>query len=247
MRQVPPQTRILLLGLPKSCAASVRQGLQAAGAHVDLACQDPCGQRFVPNKDYDVILVTLTGQRRMNLVDLAFCRQYGMRAGILAVVPVRDVGQVAHVLDGGADDCVTIPFEMEELLARLCALGRRIAGRVPQSTVLRTHDLEIDTVKRIVCRGGKTIPLTAREYALLQLLALHRGRVVSRSMIREQLYGMDEMTSNVIDVYIRYLRFKVDRGFELPLILTRWGQGYLLRDDADGEGVGAADGDTPRM
>jgi len=115
-------------------------------------------------------------------------------------------------------------------LARLRALIRR--GHEVKDPVLRVHDLEIDTATRTVKRGGQAIHLTPREYALLQFLAFHRGRVVSRTMIWEHLYDEhDESTSNVVDVYIRYLRNKIDKGFESPLILTRWGEGYLLRGD----------------
>ena len=98
--------------------------------------------------------------------------------------------------------------------------------------VLRICDLEIDTAARCVKRSGKAIHLTPREYALLEFLAYHRGKVVSRSMIWEHLYDEhDENTSNVVDVYIRYLRNKVDKEFEPPLILTRWGEGYMLRGE----------------
>jgi DNA-binding response OmpR family regulator len=98
--------------------------------------------------------------------------------------------------------------------------------------VLRVHDLEIDTAARTVKRAGQPIYLTPREYALLEFLAFHRGKVVTRSMIWEHLYDdQDETISNVVDVYIRYLRNKIDKGFEPPLILTRWGEGYMLRGD----------------
>ena len=98
--------------------------------------------------------------------------------------------------------------------------------------MLRICDLEIDTAARSVKRAGKSIHLTPREYALLEFLAYHRGRVVTRSMIWEHLYDEhDENTSNVVDVYIRYLRNKIDRDFDPPLILTRWGEGYMLRGD----------------
>jgi DNA-binding response OmpR family regulator len=98
--------------------------------------------------------------------------------------------------------------------------------------ILHIYDLEIDTSTRTVKRAGRPIRLTRREYALLQFLAFHRGTVVSRSVIWEHLYNeQDESTSNVVDVYIRYLRNKIDKDFDLPLILTRYGEGYLLRGD----------------
>jgi len=100
------------------------------------------------------------------------------------------------------------------------------------SAVIRTHDLQIDTASCVVQRAGQVIALTPREYDLLHLLALRLGQVVNRSQIHQQLYGTLGDGSNVVDVYIRYLRAKIDKGFDPPLILTRRGQGYLLRADA---------------
>ena len=100
--------------------------------------------------------------------------------------------------------------------------------------MIRIHDLTLDTAARTADRAGQPIHLTPREYALLEFLAFHRGAVVTRTMIWEHLYDeYDENTSNVVDVYIRYLRNKIDKGFDLPLILTRWGEGYMLRGEDD--------------
>jgi DNA-binding response OmpR family regulator len=135
-------------------------------------------------------------------------------------------------LDTGADDYLAKPFEFAELIARIRALVRR--GHQQKDPVLRCHDLEIDTAARTVRRAGQTIHLTPREYALLEFLAFHRGKVVTRSMIWEHLYDeYDENTSNVVDVYIRYLRNKIDKNFDPPLILTRWGEGYMLRPEEE--------------
>jgi DNA-binding response OmpR family regulator len=103
-------------------------------------------------------------------------------------------------------------------------------GHHVKTPVLRLFDLEIDTAAHTVKRAGQAVHLTPREYSLLEFLAFHKGEVVTRTMIWEHLYDEhDESTSNVVDVYIRYLRNKIDKGFELPLILTRWGEGYMLR------------------
>jgi DNA-binding response OmpR family regulator len=121
---------------------------------------------------------------------------------------------------------------LDELLARIRALIRR--GHQKKDPFIKVHDLTLDTAARSVTRGGKRISLTPREYALLEFLAFHAGAVVTRTMIWEHLYDeYDENTSNVVDVYIRYLRNKIDKGFEAPLILTKWGEGYMLRGADD--------------
>jgi DNA-binding response OmpR family regulator len=170
--------------------------------------------------------------KKDGLTLLKHWRADGIKTHVLVLTAKDATEDKVLGLDSGADDYLTKPFQVEELLARLRALIRR--SHQVKDPVLRIADLEIDTTARSVKRAGQAIHLTPREYALLQFLAFHRGKVVTRTMIWEHLYDdQDETTSNVVDVYIRYLRTKIDKGFDPPLILTRWGEGYLLRGEED--------------
>jgi len=204
--------------------------LEEEGLAVDVALDGEEADFKARSAQYDAIVLDIMLPKKDGLTLLKEWRQEGIKTHVLMLTARGTLEDKVRGLDSGADDYLTKPFALEELLARLRALIRR--GHEVKDPVLRVHDLEIDTATRTVKRGGQAIPLTPREYALVQILAFHRGRVVSRTMIWEHLYDEhDESTSNVVDVYIRYLRNKIDKGFESPLILTRWGEGYLLRGD----------------
>jgi DNA-binding response OmpR family regulator len=222
--------RVLLIEDHKPMLRAVKQGLEEEGFAVDVAADGEEGNYKARTANYDVIILDLMLPKIDGLTLLQQWRREGMNAHILVLTAKGSIEEKVHGLDLGADDYLTKPFQWEELLARLRALIRR--GHQIKDPVLRIHDLEIDTAARTVKRAGQSIHLTPREYALLQFLAFHRGKVVSRSMIWEHLYDEhDENTSNVVDVYIRYLRTKIDKGFEPALILTRWGEGYMLRGE----------------
>ena len=222
--------RVLLIEDHKPLLRALRQGLEEEGLAVDVAADGEEGDFKARSADYDVIILDLMLPKIDGLTLLQNWRRAGLTTHVLVLTARDALDDKVKGLDLGADDYLTKPFELEELLARLRALIRR--GHQVKDPVLRILDLEIDTSGRTVKRAGQTIPLTPREYALLQFLAYHRGKVVSRSMIWEHLYDEhDENTSNVVDVYIRYLRIKIDKGFDPPLIQTRWGEGYLLRGD----------------
>jgi DNA-binding response OmpR family regulator len=221
---------MLLIEDHKPLVRALRQGLQEEGFAVDVAYDGEEGDYKARTANYDLIILDLMLPKHDGLTLLQRWRRDGVKTHVLVLTARSSIDDKVRGLDIGADDYLTKPFVLEELLARVRALVRR--GYGDKSPVLRIHDLEIDTAARTVRRGGQSVHLTPREYALLEFLAHHRGRVVSRSMIWEHLYDEhDESTSNVVDVYIRYLRQKIDKGFEHPLILTRWGEGYMLRGD----------------
>jgi DNA-binding response OmpR family regulator len=220
--------RVLLIEDHKPLARALKQGLAEEGFAVDVAHDGEEGDYKARTAEYDVIILDLMLPKVDGLTLLQKWRRDGVGTHVLVLTARGGIDDKVKGLDLGADDYLTKPFELEELLARLRALIRR--RHQVKDPVLRVFDLEIDTAARTVKRAGQSIHLTPREYALLEFLAFHPGRVVTRSMIWEHLYDEhDESTSNVVDVYIRYLRNKIDKGFDPPLILTRWGEGYLLR------------------
>lgn len=226
------RVRVLLIEDHKPLVKALRRGLEEEGLAVDTAEDGEEGDYKARTASYDAIILDLMLPKKDGLSVLRDWRKDGMKTHVLCLTAKDTTADKVNGLDIGADDYLTKPFQLEELLARLRALIRR--SHQVKDPIIRVHDLEIDTAARIVRRGGQTIHLTPREFALLQFLAFHRGKVVTRSMIWDHLYDeYDENTSNVVDVYIRYLRTKIDKGFETPLILTRWGEGYMLRGDRE--------------
>jgi len=222
--------RVLLVEDHKPIAKAIRQGLEEEGFAVDLAIDGEEADVKARGTDYNVIVLDLMLPKIDGLTLLHRWRRDGVKTHVLVLTARGDTQDKVTGLDAGADDYLGKPFQFAELLARVRALIRR--EHHVKDPILRIHDLEIDTAARTVRRAGHAIPLTPREYSLLEFLAYHRGKVATRTMIWDHLYDeQDESTSNVVDVYIRYLRNKIDKGFDPPLILTRWGEGYLLKGD----------------
>jgi len=224
--------RVLLIEDHKPLIRAVKKGLEEEGFAVDTAEDGEEGDFKARSANYDVIILDLMLPKVDGMALLEKWRADNMSTHVLVLTARGTMDDKVQGLNLGADDYLTKPFQFEELMARLRALIRR--GHQVKTPIIRVHDLEIDTAGRTVKRSGQTIHLTPREFALLQFLAFHQGKVVTRSMIWEHLYDdQDENTSNVVDVYIRYLRTKIDKDFDPPLILTRWGEGYLLRGEGE--------------
>ena len=225
--------RVLLVEDHKPLSKALKRGLEEESFAVDIAEDGEEADFKARGATYDVIILDLMLPKIDGLTLLKQWRKDDIKTHILLLTAKDTIEDKVKGLDLGADDYLTKPFQLEELLARLRALVRR--SHQVKDPVLRVHDLEIDTSARTVKRAGQMIHLTPREFALLQFLAFHRGKVVTRTMIWEHLYDeYDENTSNVVDVYIRYLRTKIDKGFDKPLIMTRWGEGYMLRGEEEG-------------
>jgi DNA-binding response OmpR family regulator len=207
----------------------LRPRLEREGHDVTLAANASEANVQTLRTPSEAIILALLLRPEAGLVLLQHWRREGLDTHILTILSGEQVCDRVRCLDLGADGYLTMPLHVEELLARLRYLARR---REKGASVLKIYDLEINRRDCTVRRGGRPIRLTTREFDLLELLALHRGKVVTRRMMWDQFYDQyDVNTSNVIDVYIRYLRNKIDKGFEPPLILTRWGEGYLMRDE----------------
>jgi len=222
--------RVLLIEDHKPLVRALRQGLEEEGFAVDVAEDGEDGDFKARSAQYDVVILDVMLPKIDGITLLEKWRADGLTMHVLMLTARSSIDDKVRGLNLGADDYLAKPFELNELMARLRALIRR--GHQVKSPVLKVHDLEIDTAARVVRRAGQEIALTPKEYALLEFLAYHRGKVVTRTMIWDHLYDeKNENTSNVVDVYIRYLRNKIDKGFDPPLILTRWGEGYLLRGE----------------
>lgn len=208
---------------------ALSKGLREAGFAVDAAADGEDGLWYAQSNEYDVILLDLMLPKIDGLAIIKSLRDAGNPANVLILTAKDAVEDRVRGLDLGADDYLVKPFAFDELLARVRALIRR--GYGAKSPVIRVGDLEIETAARVVRRAGEQIELTAREYALLEFLALRAGEVVTRTDIWEHVYDFDSSAqSNVVDVYIGYLRKKLERPGLPRLIHTRRGQGYVLGD-----------------
>jgi DNA-binding response OmpR family regulator len=224
--------RILLVEDQLALVKALREGLEDEGFAVDSAMDGEEADVKARSTPYDVVVLDIMLPKIDGLTLLKRWRTAGLNLHILMLTARGTLDDKVVGLDNGADDYLTKPFQIEELLARIRALVRR--GHQSKNPTIRVYDLVIDTAARSVMRANKPLHLTPREYSLLEFLAFHRGKVVTRTMIWEHLYDeYDENTSNVVDVYIRYLRNKIDKNFEPQLILTKWGEGYMLRREDD--------------
>jgi len=219
--------RVLVVEDYEPLARSVAQGLREAGYAVDVSGDGEEGLWYAESNAYDAIVLDVMLPKLDGLSLLRKLRDGKNAAAVLLLTARDSVTDRVAGLDAGADDYLVKPFAFDEMVARVRAIIRR--RYQVQESVVRVADLEVDTSARVVRRAGATISLSAREYALLEYLALRRGQVVTRAEIWEHVYDFaSDPSSNVVDVYIGYLRKKIDQEHEAKLIQTRRGQGYML-------------------
>ncbi|MBF0605964.1 MAG: response regulator transcription factor [Candidatus Magnetobacterium sp. LHC-1] len=221
--------KVLIVEDEKHLGSILRKGLQEHSFSVDLAVDGQEGLYMAETYPYDAMILDLMLPRMDGLTILSTIRAKQIDTPVIVLTARAEVDDKIKGLNVGADDYIAKPFNFSELLARLRALLRRSKG-VP-SALLTIANMTIDTNARTVSRGGTIIGLTSGEYNLLQYLALNKNRVIGRAELIDHLYDYDsDRDSNVIDVYINYLRNKIDKGFESKLIHTVRGAGYVLRD-----------------
>ena len=220
--------RALVVEDDATIADFVARGLREAGFAVDHAADGDAALDCAREHAYDVAIVDVMLPRRDGLAVIDEMRRRGIGTPVLILSARRSVDDRVKGLQAGGDDYLTKPFAFAELLARVQALLRR-ATRAPEPTTLTVEDLVLDLLSRRVARGGKSIDLRPREFALLEFLMRNAGHVVSKTMILSHVweYSFDPQT-NIVDVLVSRLREKIDRPFEKKLLHTVRGVGYLL-------------------
>ena len=226
------EIKILLVEDEKKIAAALKTGMEEQGFYVVVAFDGAMGEKLFNAYDFDLVILDI------NLPDLngyalsRIIRQKNQNIPILMLTALGTVEDKIEGFEAGADDYLVKPFAFKELLARIKSLLRRTVTNLSTSPILRVADLEINLDSKEVTRAGNRIPLTAKEFQLLEYLVRNRNRVVSRADIAGKVWdiGFDTGT-NVIDVYINFLRKKIDKDYPVKLIHTQIGMGYILKEE----------------
>jgi heavy metal response regulator len=227
--------RVLVVEDERKISSYLKRGLEEQGYAVDAVFTGREGLEWAEAAPYDIILLDILLPEMDGLTVCRELRRRDNRTPILMLTARDALDDRVNGLDAGADDYLVKPFALKELFARLRAMTRRVAD-IPKSPVLQVADLTLDTLSRRVRRGNKLIELTAKEYAVLECLMRDPDRVLSRTQIAEHVWNYDVYNqSNVVDVYIRNLRRKIDDDFDAKLIQTVRGAGYRISMENDNE------------
>ncbi len=224
--------RLLVVEDEPKVASFLKQGLEEQQNEVSLAYDGFNAKKMAKENTYDAIILDVMIPQ-INGLDVAReLRAEGVKTPILMLTAMGSIDEKVSGLDAGADDYLVKPFEFKELLARLRALNKRYTDNITEQKIIKIEDLELDLNRKVARRGGKTIDLTAKEFALLEYLIRNKNRVISRNEILEKVWesGFDT-TTNVIDVYINFLRKKIEKDFPTKIIHTMVGMGYIIKSE----------------
>lgn len=222
--------RILIAEDEKDLNAIIKKKMQSEGYSADCCFDGEDALYYLEQADYDAVIMDVMMPKMNGFEVVEKYRRNGGKSPVLFLTARDAVEDRVFGLDIGANDYLVKPFSFAELMARIRAMTRHKAGAV--SNVFTVGDLTVDISAKSVNRGGKDIQLSAREFSLLEYMIKNAGRVLSRDQIENNLYNFDyEGGTNVVDVYIRYLRKKIDEGFDSKLIHTVRGSGYVLREE----------------
>jgi len=223
--------RLLLVEDELDIQGFLKRSLEEAGYQVEAAADGKTAERLAINGAFDILIVDLGLPDQDGITLILRLRELGVRAPVLILSARRSVDDRVRGLEQGGDDYLTKPFAMAELLARLRNLLKRKNPSGNEATRLRVLDLELDLLRREASRSGQLLQLTPQEFVLLEYFCRNAGRVVTRSMILDQVWDMRiHPDTNVVDVHIYRLRGKVDSNGQQPLIRTLRGVGYVLKD-----------------
>ncbi len=222
--------RLLVVEDEKTLADLIKEGLEEEGFSVDVAYDGQEGLFMAQNEPFDLVVLDIMLPEIDGIEILKSMRNNKITTPVLMLTAKSDVEDKVSALNIGADDYLTKPFSFEELLARIKAVLRRNFKEA--SNIIRIADLKLDLSTREVERAGKKIDLTAREYALLEYLALNKNRLLTRTDITEHIYNYEfDFDSNVVDVTVTRLRKKIDKDFKKKLIHTVRGAGYMIKEE----------------
>lgn len=222
--------RILLVEDEKKISSFIKKGLKEQSYTVDIAFDGLTGQLLARTNEYDLIVLDILLPKQDGWITCNKIREDGIKTPILMLTSLGQTEDKVKGLNIGADDYLVKPFEFKEFLARVRALLRRHSSE--KNSLLKIDDLVLDPSEHIVKRNNIKIDLTAKEFAVLEYLLRNKRKVMSRTQISENVWGIDfDRGSNVVDTYIKFLRQKIDKGFSRPLIHTVIGYGYVLREE----------------
>lgn len=228
------ERKLLIIEDEKKIATTLKKGLTENGYHVDVAFDGIIGKRLFDSNDYDLIILDINLPGMNGFEVCKSIRNSNQQIPIIMLTAMNTTEDKIEGFDTGTDDYMIKPFEFKELLVRIRALLKRTMNQqLPTGNILKVADLEMNLDTKEVTRAEQPITLTAKEFQLLEYFMRNRNRVLSRADIAERVWEIDfDTQTNVIDVYVNYLRNKIDKKFDTRLIHTQVGMGYIMKEPA---------------